>query len=409
MRRGRTCPLGWTRGDPPGRRRGRENVAVSGGLAALFAFRGALARIFLLKGGQWSDDSPDPLAPRPVEAAALTRLVFGEHALDLATGELRWRGEPVALEPQPAKVLRHLALHSGEIVTREDLHRLLWGEDTHVEADQGLNYCIKELRRALGDEARNPTFIETLTRRGYRFLPPVELRGPEEGPAAGGSEGASGPGPRAAVLAAVPRAGTDPGQGPRSEGWLRSRAGMASAATAFAVLAVVATVWLSGRLRPQPLAAEPEPVAVTAGNPRIAVLLFDTAEDAADDEAVARSLASQLVSEMVGGAGPGFEVIASTTSFAYRGAGKTIGQIGRELRAAYVVEGAFHRSGAIDGTSTGTGGGADGGEARLCVRLVDTREEVVVWTGSFTSAPGRLDELPRAAADAISDVLRASV
>lgn len=347
--------------------------------------------------------APSPY-PRPVEAAALTRLVFGEHALDLTTGELRWRGEPVDLEPQPAKVLRHLALHAGEIVPREDLHRLLWGEDTHVEADQGLNYCIKELRRALGDVARDPTFIETLTRRGYRFLPSVELRGPAGGAAAanrGPGTGPGGPGsgdphrsgaaPRG--LSAVPSA--PPEAPPRAVG---SRAWIASAATALTVLSVVATVWLSGWLRTDPLAAEPAAAPADGGTPRIAVLLFDTADGADDDQALARGLASQLVSALAETTGPGFEVIASTTSFAYQGAGKTIGQIGRELRAAYVVEGAFHRTGA-----------AGRGEARLCVRLVDTREEVVVWTGSYTSAADRLEELPSTVSGEISSLLQSSV
>jgi len=359
--------------------------------------------------------------PRPVDAAALTRLVFGEHALDLTTGELRWRGEPVDLEPQPAKVLRHLALHSGGVVPREDLHRLLWGEDTHVEADQGLNYCIKELRRALGDDARNPTFIETLTRRGYRFLPPVELCSPRE--AAGAGDGDStdrgAGGGRSTVLAAVPppassraatRRGADGGfrrKGRRPGAW------MASAVTVLAVLSVVATAWLSGQLRPQPLAAEPAPAPGAAGPPRIAVLLFDTAEDANDDVAVARSLASQLVSALVEAteaSGPGLEVIASTTSFAYQGGGKTIGQIGRELRAAYVVEGAFHRGAGPRraGPDGGPDSGSGGADARLCVRLVDTREEVVVWTGSYTAAADRLDELPRTASAEISDVLRST-
>ena len=295
---------------------------------------------------------------RSVEAAALTRLVFGEHALDLATGELRWRGEPVDLEPQPAKVLRCLALHSGRVVAREDLYRVLWGEDTHVEADQGLNYCIKELRHALGDAARNPTFIETHPRRGYRFLPAVELAGPAEdeaGPAGGDVESATVP-ESARTAPALVMAPSAPSKVPVLLGGLREKAGTRIVVAALAAAAMLAAGWLSGwlaaRTGAQASATEVAEPAAEPGPQRLAVLAFDAADGVDEDQDVARQLASQLVSDLVGATGPGFDVIASTTSFAYQGAGKTIGQIGRELGVAYVVEGEFHR-----GAAPGPGGG----------------------------------------------------
>lgn len=99
---------------------------------------------------------------------------FGAFALDTRSGELRRAGLRVRLRPQPCAVLAYLAEHSGSFVSRQELHRHLWREGTFVHFDQGLNSCIKQVRRALGDNRRVPTYIETLPRRGYRFLVTVQ-------------------------------------------------------------------------------------------------------------------------------------------------------------------------------------------------------------------------------------------
>jgi DNA-binding winged helix-turn-helix (wHTH) protein len=105
--------------------------------------------------------------------ASEDRLRFGEFELRLDSGELFRAGEPVKLQPQPARVLELLVRRSGEVVSREDLRRHLWGEDTFVDFEHGLNFSIQQLRRALGDSAAAPRFIETVPKRGYRFLVPV--------------------------------------------------------------------------------------------------------------------------------------------------------------------------------------------------------------------------------------------
>jgi len=108
-------------------------------------------------------------------AAMADRTVrFGAYEVDLRSEELRRRGLTVKLQPLPFRVLATLLESPGEVVTREDLQRKLWSGDTYVEFDLGLNAAIKKLRRALGDNPRNPHFIETLPRRGYRFIFPVE-------------------------------------------------------------------------------------------------------------------------------------------------------------------------------------------------------------------------------------------
>src|SRR5262245_23319601 len=100
-------------------------------------------------------------------------LRFSVFELDLASGELRLRGDVVKLSPQPFKVLELLARRSGEVVTRDELRERVWRGDTIVDFEQGLNFCIRRIREVLGDTADAPRFIETLPRRGYRFLVPV--------------------------------------------------------------------------------------------------------------------------------------------------------------------------------------------------------------------------------------------
>jgi DNA-binding winged helix-turn-helix (wHTH) protein/tetratricopeptide (TPR) repeat protein len=100
-------------------------------------------------------------------------LRFGEFEFHAASGELFRRGRRVALQPQPAKLLALLAGRAGELVTREEIRAALWGDDLHVEVDQGINFCVRQLRFALGDPGERPVWIETLPRRGYRFRGPL--------------------------------------------------------------------------------------------------------------------------------------------------------------------------------------------------------------------------------------------
>lgn len=104
-------------------------------------------------------------------------LRFGGFELHVSTSELRHQGDPVRLPPQPFKVLQLLAERGGQIVTRADIREHIWSGDTFVDFEQGLNFCIRQIREALGDAADRPRFIETLPRRGYRFLMPVTRSG----------------------------------------------------------------------------------------------------------------------------------------------------------------------------------------------------------------------------------------
>ena len=102
------------------------------------------------------------------------QLRFGAFELNLVTEELRKFGTPIKLAPQPFKVLALLASQSGQIVVREQIQLQVWGEETYVDFEQGMNHCINQIRHALNDSADTPRYIETLPRRGYRFTAPVE-------------------------------------------------------------------------------------------------------------------------------------------------------------------------------------------------------------------------------------------
>lgn len=103
---------------------------------------------------------------------------FGLFEADLQTGELRKSGVKVPLQGQPFQVCAILLTHSGELVTREELRQQVWPEDTFVDFDHALNTAITKIRTALGDQADNPRFVETLPRRGYRFITPVDKPSP---------------------------------------------------------------------------------------------------------------------------------------------------------------------------------------------------------------------------------------
>ena len=110
-------------------------------------------------------------------------LRFGIFELDLGCGELRRQGLLVPLRPQPLKLLALLVSRPGRVVPRHDIQERLWGTATFVDFDQGVNHCVRQIRTALGDEAGRPRFVQTLPRRGYRFLGPVEALPSPAGPA----------------------------------------------------------------------------------------------------------------------------------------------------------------------------------------------------------------------------------
>ena len=148
--------------------------------------------------------SPGPQPPR---------YRFGSFEADAATGELRRQGLRVKLNTQPFQVLLMLLARPGELLTREEISRELWPEGTFVDYEHGVNSAVNRIREALGDTAASPRFVETLARRGYRFVASVERIGPGENPSVASPDPApheilqdesifdAGPAPRTRILA----------------------------------------------------------------------------------------------------------------------------------------------------------------------------------------------------------------
>jgi len=115
--------------------------------------------------------------PMPEASSAGKIVRFGVYEADLISGELRKNGSLIRLQEQPFQVLTLLLERPGEMVTREDLRTKLWPADTFVDFDHSLNTAVNKLREALGDTASNPRFVQTVARRGYRFIAPVHDNG----------------------------------------------------------------------------------------------------------------------------------------------------------------------------------------------------------------------------------------
>jgi DNA-binding winged helix-turn-helix (wHTH) protein/TolB-like protein len=124
---------------------------------------------------------------------------FGVFEFDSASDELRRSGRPVPLEPQPSRALGVLVSRADHLVTRDELKEAVWGKDTHVDFDRGLAYCISQIRTALGDAGDNPRFVQTIPKRGYRFIAPVQAPAPAPEPGDAPGDGATEPSHRPSV------------------------------------------------------------------------------------------------------------------------------------------------------------------------------------------------------------------
>ncbi len=182
----------------------------------------------------------------------LLELRFGPFELDVRSGELRRSGTTVRLQPQPFKVLLALACRPGEVVTREEVQAEVWPAGTFVDFEQSLNFCVRQIRAALGDNASSPRYLETLPRRGYRWIGgPVERvtasAAVREWPRAVSPEAAAPSG--AASTAPAPLASPPPGERPRP-GWPLLAALCVAALGVAALAGVGAREWLPARPEP---------------------------------------------------------------------------------------------------------------------------------------------------------------
>jgi DNA-binding winged helix-turn-helix (wHTH) protein/TolB-like protein/Tfp pilus assembly protein PilF len=291
----------------------------------------------------------------------MSRCRFGLFEFDRATGELRREGDVVKLQPQPAKVLALLLERPGELVTRDRLKSHIWGEDTFVDFERGLNFCVVQVRTALGDASDNPRFVQTIPRKGYRFIAPVAIVGDPRVE------------PDVAAAAHAPVAAADDEAPPARV--QRGKWRWMVAATALLVVAPVAGLVLLDR----PAAT---PASTGEGQKlRVAVLPFVnlTGDQALDY--VGDGLTDEVIAQLGLLSGDHLAVIARTSAMSYRRSSKTVAEIGRELDVQYLVESSVRRHG--DGLRTAS-------------RLIRVRDQVPAagWSETFgpASSPGDLQQ-----------------
>jgi TolB-like protein/DNA-binding winged helix-turn-helix (wHTH) protein/Tfp pilus assembly protein PilF len=277
---------------------------------------------------------------------------FGLFEVDSRTGELRKQGRQLKLRGRPFDILVLLLARGGDVITREELRQQLWQADTFVDFDHGLNSAINRLREALGDSAENPRFIETLPKRGYRFIAPIEV------PLASASS-VTAP-PRPSTLPQLPPSLPLPEVSPSAAQPLSSpsRAVLLLAFGALAVALVVAALYLRvGR-----------PPAATSSRMTLAVLPFQNLSTDAEQEFFSDGFTEEMIAEL-GALDPNhLGVIARTTTMLYKGAKKDVGQIKRDLGVDYVLEGSIRRAGE---------------RMRITAQLVQTTDMTHLWAESY--------------------------
>jgi TolB-like protein/DNA-binding winged helix-turn-helix (wHTH) protein/Tfp pilus assembly protein PilF len=301
----------------------------------------------------------------------LGRIRFGVFDVDLRTGELRKRGVPIRLQAQPFRVLQILLEHSGDVVTREELKRKLWPADTFGDFDHGLNKAINKIREALNDSAPNPRFVETVARRGYRFIADVT---PADGPSRSAEP----------VIAALPEAGDRsrelvessavPRQRPNSIGW------MVAGGLLLLILATL-FVWNSRRSK------------VKSPDIRsLAVLPLENLSSDVSQEYFADGMTDELITAL--GTISRLRVISRTSVMPYKHVRKALPQIARELKADAVVEGTVLRSGQ---------------QVRITAQLIRASADEHLWSHSYQGDVRDALQLQEKVARAIADGIRVTV
>ena len=317
-------------------------------------------------------------------ATSSPSLRFGAYSLDLRAGELRKGGSKIRLQEKPLRVLALLTERQGDLVTREELKRRLWPEDTFVDFETGLNTAVSKLRDALSDSADKPRYIETIPRRGYRFIVPIERIGepdnvrvqhsaasdaaaraveipPRRDPSAGAAALGSGSGE------AVEES---PGISSRRKGFLFGLALIAAAA--------IVSVGLH-YLRPRPA---PRPVRAM-----LAVLPFDNLTGDPGQDYVSDGFTEEMITQLGELNHQQMGVIARTSSMQYKNSSKSIRQIAQELGVDYVLEGSVRKAG--DGL-------------RITAQLIRADDQTHLWAHEYDRRIGDLAKLQGEVAEDIA-------
>jgi TolB-like protein/DNA-binding winged helix-turn-helix (wHTH) protein/Flp pilus assembly protein TadD len=302
------------------------------------------------------------------------RVRFGVFELDLRTGELRKRGLRIRLQEQPFQVLAMLLERPRELVTREELRQRLWTADTFVDFDHGLNKAINKIRGALSDSAASPRFIETVARRGYRFIADVEVEttpvAAETIPAATGDLlTPAGPGP---ILVA---------ERTTTHAHWHGRVAWTISGVALGLVSAILVGWI---------------VLTRSGGSTtirsLAVLPLDSLSSDSSQEYFADGMTDQLIATL--GQISALRVISRTSVMAYKRTHKPLPQIAHELNVDAVVEGTVIRSGA---------------QVRITAQLIDAVADKHLWAQSYDGDLRDTLALQNTVARAIAEQIRINV
>lgn len=290
-------------------------------------------------------------------------LRFGSFEANVQAGELRKQGLKVRLQDQPFQILVMLLGRPGELVTRQEIHQKLWPADTFVDFDHGLNNAMNRLREALGDSAETPQFIETLPRKGYRFILPIT----------GDEQLAGTECPEAAAPPVI-----EPGP---SEQKLKARPRFLAAilACCFAA-ALVVIAYLGWRMRPGP---HPR-----SGYVMLAVLPFQNLTGDPGQDYFSDGLTEEMIAQLGALSPDQLGVIARTTTMAYKHTSKSVQEIGRDLGVGYVLESSVRR---------------EGDQVRISVQLIRVHDQVHLWARSYDRHISHSIELQEEVAKAVAE------
>jgi TolB-like protein/DNA-binding winged helix-turn-helix (wHTH) protein/Flp pilus assembly protein TadD len=278
------------------------------------------------------------------------RFRFGIFELDARSGELRRDGVKVRLQEQPFQALLMLIEHAGDVVTREELRRHVWRDETFVDFDHGLNSIVNRLREALGDSGESPVFIQTLPRRGYRFLAPVEEVSTT--PAAAGAP--VPPPPHVATAPVMPEVVEMPHTAPRF------------GARGILMIAIVATLAGGAYLASRLIGARA--VFPAVGQARLAVLPFANLTGDQEQQFFVDGLHEEMIFRLGRMQPQRLAVVARTSVMPYRDGSHTIAAIARDLDVDYVLEGSVRRAGE---------------RFRITAQLIRADDESHLWTETY--------------------------
>src|SRR3984957_6170942 len=316
-------------------------------------------------------------------ASSSRQVRTGLFEIDLASGRLHKNGRRLPLQEQPFRVLAMLLERPGEVVTRQELQARLWPADTYVGFDEGLNTAIRKLRTAFGDSAGNPRFIETLPRRGYRFIAPVT----ETTTASGVSAVANVAGiPEDNAIVDSEEAVSLPDYSalaPESGKWPWKTAVLT---TAFLVLALTVVAYA--------IRAHSSPGSGRAKRAMLAILPFQNLSNDSGQEYFSDGLTEEAITDLGQLSPENLGVIARTSAMAYKHTDKTIGQIGRELGVDYILEGSVRR---------------EGGKARVSAQLIRVSDQTHLWAQSYDRDMQDLLDVQNDLGRAIAEQVRANL